>query len=225
VLTLYLCFLAGGIVFPLISFLFGFLGNDVDADVDTGIDVDTDIDMDMDLDMDLDADVSADFDADADIDAPVHLDTASDAEAPILSLGLLPTSFWSLSALAVAFGAVGAVMTLTDRGTIITFIVSAVVGYFSSVIVQSIIRTLKKAQTRSSGINENELLLYDGKIIDTVLPGQLGTVSFVTLTNVLVSYPARCLDPEMKLETGRIVKVIEYKNGIFIVEPKNKYEK
>jgi len=68
------------------------------------------------------------------------------------------------------------------------------------------------------------LLLYDGKIVDTILPGQLGSVSFTTLSNVLVTYPARCADESLKLASGKVVKVIDKKNGVFIVEPKNKYE-
>ena len=130
----------------------------------------------------------------------------------------------SLSALAITFGAVGSVMTMTGRGSILTFVVAAITGYIAAVIVQTIIKTLKKIQKRNYGINENELLMYDGKVVDTILPGQLGTVSFTTLKDVHVSYPARCADEMLKLETGRLVKALEVNNGIFTVEPKNKYE-
>ena len=190
-ITMYLCFLAGGAVLPFISFLLGSLSDGIDADVNTDVNVDVDVDVDVDT---------------------------------IFSIGFLPTSLMSLSALAIAFGAVGAIMSLLGKGKIITFVVAAIAGYIASVLVQTIVKTLKKAQKSSDGINENELLLYDGKIIDTILPGQLGTVSFVTLKNLLVSYPARCSDERLKLETGKIVKVQEIKDGIFIVEPKNKYE-
>jgi hypothetical protein len=66
--------------------------------------------------------------------------------------------------------------------------------------------------------------MYDGKVVDTILPGQLGTVSFTTLKNISVSYPARCVDKDLKLSTGKIVKLTELREGIAIVEPKNKYE-
>ena len=115
-------------------------------------------------------------------------------------------------------------MSYSEKGKIITFIVALFTGYIASVIVQTIVKTLKKIQKRNYGIDENELLLYDGKVVDTILPGQLGTVSFTTLKDILVSYPARCSDEGLKLETGKIVKAKEIKNGIFIVEPKNKYE-
>ncbi len=222
-LTLYLCFLAGGMVFPLISFLFGFLGNDVDADIDADMDISTDISVDTDFD--IDADLDTDFDTGGLDGSPeTLLDAGSDLHS-VLSFGLLPTSFWSLSSLAITFGAVGSVMTLNGKSRVITLIIAIVTGYLASVVIQTLIKTLKKVQTRSYGINENELLLYDGKIIETILPGQLGTVSFVTLTDVRVSYPARCIDKDLRLETGRIVKAIEFKDGIFLVEPKNKYEK
>ena len=52
----------------------------------------------------------------------------------------------------------------------------------------------------------------------------MGTVSFLTLEKILVSYPAKCVDKNLKLETGIIVQAKEFKDGIFIVEPKNKYE-
>lgn len=115
-------------------------------------------------------------------------------------------------------------MTYTGKGRTITIVAAVIAGYLASVIVQTIMKTLKRAQRRNEGVDENELLLYDGKVVDTILPGQLGTVSFTTLNNVLISYPARCADEKLKLETGRIVTVAEKKNGIFIVEPKNKYE-
>ena len=202
--TVYLCFLAGGAVLPFLNVLFGSLSSGSDVDIDTDLDVDTD----------LDADVGIDLAADSpEIDAGLAL-----------SFGLFPTSLMSLSALAITFGAVGSVMTLLGRGNILTFVVAAITGYIMAVIVQTIIKTLKKIQKRNYGINENELLMYDGKVVDTILPGQLGTVSFYTLKDVHVSYPARCSDQQLKLEAGRPVKALEINNGIFTVEPKNKYE-
>ena len=201
VITMYLCFLAGGLVLPVISTFFGFFGDGMDTDVSTDLDVDLDTDIDFDNTMDVDSMFDADF-----------------------PIALFPASLMSLSALAIAFGAVGSVMTLTAKGKSITLIAAIITGYVASVIVQTIIKSLKKVQARSYGLDEKELLLYDGKIIDTILPGQLGTVSFTTLKNVLVSYPARCTDDNLKIESGRLVKAIELKDGIIFVEPKNKYE-
>ncbi len=208
--TIYLCFLAGGAVLPFLSVLFGSLSNGTDVDVDTDLDID------------------ADFEVDTDLDTGSALDSAVDSPeldpGSVLSIGLLPTSLMSLSALAITFGAVGSVMTLLGRGSILTIVVAAITGYIAAVIVQTIIKTLKRIQKRNYGINENELLMYDGKVVDTILPGQLGTVSFNTLKDVHVSYPARCADGLLKLETGRLVKALEVNNGIFTVEPKNRYE-
>ncbi len=220
-MTFYLCFLAGGAVLPFISFAFGFLGNGSDVDTSTEFDASADVDMDADLDGTLDGVINSD----------VSTSTADGIEGDsiqgtnsILALGLLPTSAMALSTLAIVFGAVGSIMTYKGVTGIITFIVSIIIGYVAAVIVQSFIRTLKKIQVENTGVDEEELLLYDGTIVDTILPGQLGTVSFLTLKNIRVSYPARCADEEMRLSTGRVVRVIERKNGIFIVEPKNKYE-
>jgi hypothetical protein len=210
--TIYLCFLAGGAVLPFLSVLLGSLGGGSDVDADVG--VDTDLELDTELDTDLDTEAVMGSAADS-----LDLDTGSG-----LSIGLLPTSLMSLSALAIIFGAVGSVMTMTGRGNILTFVVAAITGYIAAVMVQTIIKTLKKIQKRNYGINENELLMYDGKVVDTILPGQLGTVSFHTLKEVHVSYPARCANVQLRLETGRLVKALEVNNGIFTVEPKNKYE-
>jgi hypothetical protein len=204
--TIYICFLAGGAVLPFLTILFGSLsgGGDTEIDLDADLGADTDLTM------------------ESGPGSPVlgsELETGS-----ILSIGLLPTSLMSLSALAITFGAVGSVMTLLGSGNILTLVVAAITGYFAAVVVQTIIKTLKRVQTRNYGINENELLMYDGKVVDTILPGQLGTVSFNTLNNVHVSYPARCSDKQLRLETGRLVKALEVTNGIVIVEPKNKYE-
>lgn len=206
-LTMYLCFLAGGAVMPIISVIFGAFGNGTDVDVDT----------DMDVSAGTDVEIGSAADAGTDLDFEAGTDT-------MFSLGLLPTSLMSLSALAITFGAVGGVMTYGNKGKIITFIIAAISGYIASVFVQTIIKTLKKAQQVSNVVDEKELVLYDGKVIDTILPGQLGSISFTTLKNVMVSYPAKCSDESLKLETGKIVRVQEIKNGIFIVVPKNKYE-
>lgn len=218
-ITVYLCFLAGGAVFPLASFLLGFLNSDADADMsaDPGVDVDPGIDIDPGIDADPGIDVDSDIDIDPGAGIAPEIDT-------MISVGLFPTSLMSVSALAITFGAVGGIMTLTGAGKIITFVASVLAGYLASVVVQTIIKSLRKAQTRSNGINENELLLYEGMVVDTILPGQLGSVSFVTLKNVRVTYPAKCVLEDSRLETGRAVKALEIKNGVFIVEPKNKYE-
>ncbi len=212
-LTIYLCFLAGGAVLPLISFILGSLGNGVDTDVDVDIDVDTDLGMGGDVDTDIGADIGAE----------PGLNVATGADT-MISVGVFPTSLLAVSTLALTFGAVGGIMTFAGNGRVITFVIAILSGYVASVIVQTIIKSLKKAQTRSSGIDENELLLYDGTIIDTILPGQLGSVSFVTLKDERVSYPARCADETLRLETGKVVKAKEIQSGVFIVEPKNKYE-
>jgi hypothetical protein len=242
-LTVYICFLAGGAVLPFINFLLGLASNGVDSDVnaDTGIDADTDIDMDLDFSGDTDIEAAFDAGTDPDIGAEFDVNPEINADSgsgpginPVMnadtgvwsmvSIGLFPTSFMSLSSLAITFGAVGGIMTLTGRGKLITFVIAAIAGYIVSVAIQTVIKSLKKAQTRSNGVVENELLLYDGTIVDTVLPGQMGSVSFVTLKNVRVNYPARCADESLRLAAGRVVKVKEIKNGIFIVEPKNRYE-
>ncbi len=224
-ITVYLCFLAGGAVIPLISFFLGFLSNEVDADADAGFDTGTGagLNTDADISMDIGGDAGMDMTVDTDIGSGPAFQLQADTGSGI-DLGLYPTSLMSLSALALIFGAVGGIMTLTGKGKVLTFVTAVIVGYVASVIVQTIIKSLKKIQTRNYGINENDLLMYDGTVIDTILPGQLGSVSFVTLQNVRVSYPARCDNREIKLETGRSVRVKEIQHGVFIVEPKNKYE-
>lgn len=187
----YLCFLAGGMVLPIISAIAGFINGGVDTEVSPDTDVEVDVDS---------------------------------TGNGLLEIAFLPTSLMALSALGITFGAVGSIMSYADRSSVLTFIVALISGYFASVVIQTIMKSLKKVQTRYYGINENELMLYDGKIVDTILPGQLGTVSFTTLKNVSVSYPARCFDQTLKLQTGRIVKPTEFKDGIVIVKPKNKYE-
>lgn len=226
-LTVYLCFLAGGAVLPLVSFLMGFLSNffDADVDVDTGLDTDTDFDLDTDLELDTDLDYDADIEINTDADIDTDLDIGSELDfGSAFSIALYPTSLMSLATLAIIFGAVGAVMTLTGKGAIFAFVLAVILGYLASIAVQSILKTLKKLQTRNSAFNERELMLYDGTVVDTILPGQIGSVSFVSLSNIRVNYPAKCSDDSLRLVTGKAVKVKEIKDGIIIVEPKNKYE-
>ncbi|HKL99169.1 MAG TPA: hypothetical protein VJZ06_04615 [Mobilitalea sp.] len=226
-ITMYLCFLVGGAVLPFVSTLFGFFSDGVDTDV--GADMDVDVDLDFDVDLGVDVDTGLDLDTDLDVDTEigsgsgVDMGTGADSGG-FISIGLFPSSLMSLSALAITFGAVGAIRSYGEKGIIVTLVIALIAGYVASVIVQSLIKTLRKVQKRNDCASENEIVLYDGKVIDTILPGQLGTVSFLTLNNILVSYPAKCKDEMLKLETGRIVKAIELKNGVIIIEPKNKYE-
>lgn len=229
-LTLYICFLAGGAVLPITSFLFGLINNFMDADLDVDADFDGDVDAvdldvntgpDFDAELDSALDLEADSDIDTDIDSGVNVVSAANSA---LSIALYPSSLMSISTLAIVFGAIGSIMTMKGRGELITFIIAALLGYLASIIVQSILKTLKRVQTRNGTINENELMLYDGKVVDTILPGQTGSVSFVSLSNIRVTYPAKCADESLRLAAGRTVRVKEIKNGIVIVEPKNKYE-
>lgn len=207
----YLCFLAGGSVLPIISFVLGALDGGMDTDIHTDVHTGTDLDLHSDISTGSDINFHSDVNAGADIDSA-------------FSLGLIPTSLMSLSALAITFGTVGGIMSYKRNGTVITFVAAMIAGYLAAVIVQTIVKSLKKVQKRNYGTGEYELLLYDGKIVDTILPGKLGSVSFLTLKNERISYPAKCVNENMKLATGKIVKAIEIKNGIFIVEAKNKYE-
>lgn len=232
-LTIYLCFLAGGVVLPFISFAMGFLSNGLDSDLNTDVDMNTDLDFHVDNGFEVDGNISTEVGTDVGTDIgsdvgdsfPVgHQVSLEAGSESFVTLGLLPTSLLSISALAITFGASGALMTYGKAGKFLTFLVSLLIGYFFSVVIQSILKSLKKVQKMNSGIDEKELLLYDGTVIDTILPGQMGTVRFTTLKDVSVSYPAICDDKDIKLVSGKIVKVKEFKNGVFIVEPKNKYE-
>ncbi len=224
-LTFYLCFLAGGVVLPLLNLIMGFLSGGFDPEVDTDLDIDTDFDIDTKFDIDTEFEIDTEPGADAGTNPGAGTESDADPGGEgVLSISLIPTSLLALSALAIAFGATGALMTLGNRSWLLTLVLSVIFGYLASMVIQTLIKTLKKIQTRSSGINENELLLYDGKVVDTILPGQLGTVSFMTLKNVLVSYPAKCEDASLRLEAGRVVRAKVFENGIFTVEPKNRYE-
>lgn len=227
-LTVYICFLAGGAVIPLFNSIMGFLSHGfdthMDGDMSSGADLHSHIGFEHDISGHLadGHDIAGHIGGDG--DTGTNMDSMDAGTGSVFSLGLLPTSLLSLSAFAVTFGASGALMTIGNLMFILTLVLAAVIGYISLVIVQTIINTLKKAQTVNGCVDEQELLLYDGRIVDTILPGQYGTVSFVTLHKERVSYPAKCSDKSLKLETGKIVKVKEFTNGIFIVEPKNKYE-
>lgn len=221
VITVYLCFLAGGLVVPLISFIMGALTNGMESDLNADMDLDTDFDLGTDLG---DGGFDGELDTGDISDVAISGDVLDGGIGSMISIGLIPTSLLALSALAITFGAVGSIMTITDKNKIFTLVLAIITGYLASVVVQTLIKSLKKIQTRNYGVNENELMLYDGKVVDTILPGQVGSVSFMTLKNVLVTYPAKCKDSQIKLPAGKIVTVLEKKDGIFIVEPKNKYD-
>lgn len=211
--TVYICFLVGGAIIPLISTILSIFDGhaDFDGNIDTEITTDTDIGGVID-------DVDVGIDSHIDCDCDLHTGGGG------VVLGLFPTSLIALSAVSAFFGLVGTVMSASGYNRVLTIVVSIIVGYIAGVIAQTIIKSLKKIQVRNYGINTNEVLAYDGKVVDTILPGKLGTVSFTTLKGILVSYQAKCIDETKKIEAGKIVRVIELQGNVCIVDLKNKYE-
>lgn len=130
-----------------------------------------------------------------------------------IDLNFLPISGVSICTGLVAFGGLG---LLFNR-----VILAVIVGYCAAMAVQMIIRRLKRV--KNEAMNREELYLCDGKIINTVLPGGLGTVEFDNIKGIATTFVCRSTDPAAELKQNTAVKLVEFDGEIAVVRRKEDF--
>lgn len=84
-----------------------------------------------------------------------------------------------------------------------------------------VIRRLKRVENEA--MNREELYLCDGKIINTVLAGGLGTVEFDNIKGIATTFVCRSTDASEVLKQNTVVKLVEFDGEIAVVCPKDEF--
>lgn len=137
------------------------------------------------------------------------LDGALDCLQIHIDLAFLPLSGTSICGGIAMFGAVGL--------TVNNLIISIVVAYIFAVLVQIGVTKLKKSKSGDT-LKKEDLYMYTGKIVNTVLPGKCGCVLFQALDGTRVKYPCKSDDETQKIVDGTEVKLIRFDKSIAIIE-------
>lgn len=128
-----------------------------------------------------------------------------------IDLAFLPLSGVSICTGLITFGGVGYLSRNPWFG--------GAAAYIAAMIIYTIIRRLKKVKNES--MDREELYLCDGKVINTVLPGGLGTVEFDNIKGVSTTYVCRAEDKTMQLKQNTEVVLVDFDGEVAIVRRKD----
>lgn len=132
-----------------------------------------------------------------------------------MHLSLLPFSVQSICAGLLVFGAVGK-MLIHKSNQVLCIIIAVVLAYLVAIIIQSLIHKLKKIEHTT--YTKEQLLLFDAKIVNTIVPGGFGSVSITTLDGITTSYPAKSSIPNEGIRQDTKVRVLYFEKNVAIVE-------
>lgn len=144
----------------------------------------------------------------SDFDLDLHMG-AGDIE-----ISILPTSFMSLCALILVFGGAGRLL-MNRLSTPLCIVISLVFGYIAAFIIQNMIKKLKSI--KHEACHNEEILTLVGTVVNTILPNQLGTVSFDVKAGK-ITYVAKT-DPDLCIKQGSRVVPLRFEDKILLVLP------
>lgn len=144
----------------------------------------------------LEAALNIDFDFDIDVD-----------------LAFLPLSGVSICAGLITFGGCGLLIH--------NVWIALACGYGVAMLVQTGIRRLKKV--KNEAMDRSELYFCDAKIINTVLPGGLGTVEFDNIKGTATTFVCRSEDRTEQLKQNTEVVLVDFDGEVAIVKKKNDF--
>lgn len=188
-----ICMLIGFSI-PLLTLIFGELGDLFDGLFDglSGLFDSLDIDLDFDIDI-------------------------GDA-----SFSIFPFSIQSICAGLLVFGGVGKMVNKGDN-MVFANVVAAAVGYLIAILIQTLIRRLKKVEHTT--YKKEELMLFDAKVVNTIVAGGFGSISVSTYDGITSTYPAKAEDKKEALRQGTVVEIIRFEKNVAIVRDKKSLEK
>ena len=135
-------------------------------------------------------------------------------------LDFLPFSINSLCLWALVFGCTGMIFNgkLSEPALIVIGIVA---GYICAVILQSIIKRLKKVENFAA--EKSEILLSRGTVSNAIPKGGVGAVSILLSTGSNVTYPAKAEDGE-SIKQDKEVNILRFDGDYIIVESTSRLE-
>lgn len=138
-------------------------------------------------------------------------------------VSLLPFSMQSISAALLTFGVVGKLIYSGDN-LLLANCIAGGSAYVMAVIIQSLIRRLKKEE--HSTYSTEQLLLFDAKVVNTIVEGGFGSICIVTPDGVSRTYPAKAENAALRISSNTAVRVLYFDSNVAIVEevvPVGKY--
>ncbi|WP_066720020.1 hypothetical protein [Clostridium sp. Marseille-P299] len=140
------------------------------------------------------------------------------------SVCFLPFSIQSICGGLLIYGTVGKLF-YNGHNAVIVNIIAVGLGYLIAVILQTMIHKLKKVENTT--ISMEQLLLYDAKVINTIVANGYGSISVTTLDGITSSYPAKAEEKDVSIKQDSIVSIVRFEKNIAIVREKDlikKYE-
>lgn len=153
------------------------------------------------------------------------LDVGSDLSLEIgdTCVSLLPFSVHSISAALLGFGAVGQLVYRGDN-LVFTNIIAVFSGYVLAVLIQTLIQKLKS--TEHSTYSTEQLLLFEAKVVNTIVEGGFGSICIRTPDGVSRTYPAKAENRSLRIKAETQVRILRFEKDVAIVDellPVSKY--
>ena len=140
------------------------------------------------------------------------------------SVSFLPFSIQSICGGLLIYGTIGKIF-YTGNNAILVNMIAGAFGYLIAIILQTFINKLKKVENTT--ISMEQLLLYDAKVINTIVANGYGSISVTTLDGITSSYPAKAEEGSISIRQDSIVSIVRFDKNIAIVKEKDlikKYE-
>ena len=134
------------------------------------------------------------------------------------SVCFLPFSIHSICAGLLLFGAVGKTF-YNGSNTVVVNIIAGVIGYLFAVVIQTFIHRLKNIENTT--VSTEQLLLYDAKVINTIVANGYGSISITTMDGITSSYPAKAEAKDKVIKQDTIVSIVRFEKNIAIVKEKD----
>lgn len=129
-------------------------------------------------------------------------------------VSFLPLSVHSICAALLVFGTVGKMM-FHGNNLILTNVAAAAGGYLAAVGIQTFINRLKKVD--HSTYSTEQLLLFDAKVVNTIIPGGFGSISITTPDGNTRTYPAKCIDSSVRIGSSAKVVIDHFEQNVAFV--------
>lgn len=130
---------------------------------------------------------------------------------------LLPFSLQCLSAGSVVFGGVGLIV-YNGHNLVLANVIAGTSGYFVAVLMQTLVHKLKHIENTTYA--KEELVLFDAKVINSIVKGGFGSISVTTYDGITTKYPAKALNEEDYIKQDTIVTIDHFEKNIAYVRAK-----
>lgn len=130
---------------------------------------------------------------------------------------ILPFSLQCLSAGSVVFGGIGLIM-YNGHNLFLVNCIAGGTGYLIAVLFQTMIHKLKGIENTTYA--KEDLILFDAKVINSIVKGGYGSISVTTYDGITTKYPAKALNKEDYIKQDTIVKIDHFDRNIAYVRVK-----